>query len=106
MLLFYVRLTRIVATSIYQTVYSNTLASRTAEYVPQAAINAGLSESRVSELMAGVSAGAATLSQSFSPAVVTAATDALNQAYCKAILYSPPFPSLSLSLHLFLFING
>lgn len=89
---------KIVATSIYQTVYSNTLASRTAEYVPQAAINAGLSESKVSELMTAVSAGAAKLSQSFSPAVVTAATEALNQAYCKAILYSP------LSLHLSLFI--
>ncbi|KAK5710729.1 peroxiredoxin prx5 [Elasticomyces elasticus] len=87
-----------IATSIYQTVYSNTLASRTAEYIPQAAINAGLSESKVSELMTAVSAGAAKLSQSFSPAVVTAVTEALNQAYCKAILYSP------LSLHLSLFI--
>lgn len=57
-----------------------------AEYVPKAAIQAGLSESRVSELLSTVSAGAAKLSQSFSPAVVTAATDALNQAYCKAIL--------------------
>ena len=67
--------------------YSNTLTSRTAEYVPQAAIDAGMSDTRVAELMAAVSAGAAKMSQSFSPAVVTAALQALNQAYCRAILY-------------------
>lgn len=85
---------RTVATSIYQTVYSNTLTSSTTEYVPQAAINAGMAESRATELMQAVSAGAAEMSKSFSPAVVSAATDALNQAYCRAILYSLPFLSL------------
>ncbi|EYE93858.1 MFS general substrate transporter [Aspergillus ruber CBS 135680] len=74
-----------IATTIYTTVYNNRLSDKTAELVPQAAINAGLSESRVSDLLSGVSGGTAKLSESFGPAVATAATDALNDAYCNAI---------------------
>ncbi|KAJ6186212.1 Major facilitator superfamily domain general substrate transporter [Penicillium mononematosum] len=73
-----------VATSIYQTVYSNSLAKYTAIYVPSAAISAGLPESKVTDLMAVVSKGAAAM-KSYSPAVVAAAEAALSQAYCKAI---------------------
>ena len=74
-----------VATSIYQTVFSNTLAKYTAIYVPSAAIKAGLSESKVTDLLSVVAQGAAAM-KAYSPAVVTAAEAALSQAYCKAIL--------------------
>ncbi|KAK4870079.1 hypothetical protein LT330_005133 [Penicillium expansum] len=73
-----------VATSIYQTVYSNTLAKYTAIYVPSAAISAGLPDSKIPDLMAVVSQGAAAM-KSYTPAVVVAAEAALSQAYCKAI---------------------
>ncbi|KAJ5958950.1 uncharacterized protein N7479_006100 [Penicillium vulpinum] len=73
-----------VATSIYQTVYSNSLAKYTAIYVPSAAISAGLPESKIAELMRVVSQGPAAMI-SYSPAVVAAAEAALSQAYCKAI---------------------
>ncbi|CAG8047990.1 unnamed protein product [Penicillium nalgiovense] len=73
-----------VATSIYQTVYSNSLAKYTAIYVPSAAVSAGLPESKVTGLMAVVSQGSAAM-KSYSPAVVAAAEAALSQAYCKAI---------------------
>lgn len=74
-----------IATTIYTTVYNNTLSKKTAELVPQAAISAGLSESRVSDLLSNVRAGTAKMSQTFGPAVAAAATEALNNAYCKAI---------------------
>ncbi|KAJ5470745.1 hypothetical protein N7530_008102 [Penicillium desertorum] len=73
-----------VATSIYQNVYSNSLVKYTAIYVPSAAVSAGLPESKVTDLMAVVSQGAAAM-KSYSPAVVAAAEAALSQAYCKAI---------------------
>ncbi|KAJ5199457.1 Major facilitator superfamily domain general substrate transporter [Penicillium cf. griseofulvum] len=73
-----------VATSIYQTVFSNTLAKYTAIYVPSAAVSAGLPVSKVTDLMAVVSEGAAAM-KSYSPVVVAAAEAALSQAYCKAI---------------------
>lgn len=74
-----------VATSIYQTVFSNSLAKYTAIYVPSAAIKAGLSESKVTDLLSVVAQGAAAM-KAYSPAVVAAAEAALSQAYCKAIL--------------------
>lgn len=74
-----------VATSIYQTVFSKTLAKYTAIYVPSAAIKAGLSESKVTDLMSVVAQDAAAM-KAYSPAVVAAAEAALSQAYCKAIL--------------------
>ncbi|CAG7921994.1 unnamed protein product [Penicillium olsonii] len=73
-----------VATSIYQTVFSNTLAKYTAIYVPSAATGAGLPESKVTGLMSVVAQGAAAMKE-YSPAVVAAAQVALSQAYCKAI---------------------
>jgi hypothetical protein len=75
-----------VATSIYQTVFNNSLKDWTVKLVPQAAVAAGLPESKLADLMTAVASSPATLSQSFSAAVATAALDALNQAYCKAIL--------------------
>jgi hypothetical protein len=74
-----------VATSVYQTVFSNTLTKYIAIYVPSAIVAAGLPESKVSDLMSVVSQGAAAM-KSYSPAVVAAAEAALGQAYCKAIL--------------------
>ncbi|KAJ5874568.1 uncharacterized protein N7529_002998 [Penicillium soppii] len=73
-----------VATSIYQTVFSNTLTKYTAIYVPTASIAAGLPESEVKDLMSVVSQGA-TAMKAYSPAIVAAAEAALGQAYCKAI---------------------
>ncbi|KAL4880654.1 fungal trichothecene efflux pump [Aspergillus karnatakaensis] len=73
-----------VATSIYQTVYSNSTTKYMEEYIPKAVVAAGLEETRVAELMAVVSGGAAALAD-YSPAVATAAVDALNDAYCQAI---------------------
>ncbi|KAJ6128223.1 hypothetical protein N7471_009440 [Penicillium samsonianum] len=93
-----------VASSIYQTVYGNTLAKYTAIYVPSAAISAGLPESKVADLMAVVSQGA-TAMKSYSPVVVAAAEAALSQAYCKAIfvvaMVSMAFGILGLAACLF-----
>ncbi|KAJ5775874.1 uncharacterized protein N7511_000885 [Penicillium nucicola] len=73
-----------VATSIYQTVYSNSLSKYTAIYVPSAAISAGLPESKTADIVAAVVQGASAL-KSYSPAVAAAAEAALSQAYCKAM---------------------
>ncbi|KAL2014360.1 hypothetical protein VTN00DRAFT_1885 [Thermoascus crustaceus] len=74
-----------IATAIYTTVFNNTLADWTTKLVPQAAIAAGLSESKVPKLLSAMQTSAATLTQVFSPDVVAAATAAMDQAYCKAI---------------------
>ena len=75
-----------VATTVYTTVYNNELTKRTTEYVSSAATKAGLPESKLPDLLTAASAGAAKLSESFSPAVASAASAALNDAYCRAIL--------------------
>ena len=74
------------ATSIYQTIYSNSLAKYKNQYIPSAAVAAGLPESQVTVLMHAVSEGTSTLSK-YSPAIAASAEAALRNAYCKAILY-------------------
>ncbi|KAL5337483.1 fungal trichothecene efflux pump [Aspergillus crustosus] len=73
-----------VATSIYQTVYSRSTTKYIEEYIPKAVIAAGLDEAQVPDLLAVVTGGAAALAE-YTPAVASAAVDALNDAYCKAI---------------------
>ncbi|KAL1856208.1 peroxiredoxin prx5 [Paecilomyces lecythidis] len=46
---------------------------------------AGLPENQLPDLIAALNVGASALSK-FSPSVVSAATEAMNQVYCKAIL--------------------
>ncbi|KAL4796245.1 MFS general substrate transporter [Aspergillus venezuelensis] len=75
-----------VATSIYQTVYNNSTTKYIGEYVPRAAIAAGLDSSKVQDLVSIVTGGASALQEAgYSQAVITAATGALADAYCKAI---------------------
>ncbi|KAL4938766.1 hypothetical protein BDV06DRAFT_231538 [Aspergillus oleicola] len=76
-----------VATSIYQTVYNNSTTKYIGEYIPRAVIAAGLDESQVSDLVSIVTGGASALEEAgYTQAVITAATSALADAYCKAIL--------------------
>ena len=69
-----------VATSIYQTVFNNSLKTWTVKLVPKAAVAAGLSESKIAGLMTAVASSPSTLNRSFGSAVATAALDALNAA--------------------------
>ncbi|KAJ5698367.1 hypothetical protein N7462_000372 [Penicillium macrosclerotiorum] len=73
-----------VATSVYETIYSNSLTKYMNEYIPKAVVAAGLDESKVTGLMAVVSGGASALT-SYSSVVASAAETALADAYCKAI---------------------
>ncbi|KAJ5909066.1 hypothetical protein N7495_001748 [Penicillium taxi] len=73
-----------VATSIYQTIYNNSLTKYMTEYIPPAVTAAGLPESKIEGIMTAVTSGASAL-KSYSPAVAAAAEAALNDAYCKTI---------------------
>lgn len=74
-----------VATSIYQTIYGSSLTKYINQYIPIAAVAAGLPESQVPALMHAVSEGTSALSK-YSPAIVIDAEAALSNAYCKAML--------------------
>ncbi|KAJ6117927.1 hypothetical protein N7523_005678 [Penicillium sp. IBT 18751x] len=73
-----------VATSIYQTIYHSSLTKYKNQYIPSAAMAAGLPESQVTALMAAVSEGTTALSV-YGPAIAADAEAALSEAYCKAI---------------------
>jgi hypothetical protein len=75
-----------VATTIYTTVFNNSLADWTLKLIPSAAIGAGLAESRVADLLSAMKSSPATLGELFTADVVLAASAAQQQVYCKAIL--------------------
>ncbi|KAH8651209.1 fungal trichothecene efflux pump [Xylariales sp. PMI_506] len=68
-----------IATSVYQTILTNTVNTWTAKLVPAAAIAAGLSESDVAALLPQV--GTTSLAENYSAAVVSAVDAAVVQAY-------------------------
>lgn len=72
-----------VASTVFQTILNNKVAEFTPKLVVPAAIKAGLDQAKAAELLAVISSPS--LSTLFSPAVVAAASEAMKQAYCKAI---------------------
>lgn len=72
-----------VGTTIYTTVFNKELASATQSKVTKAVLQAGLAQSEVAQLLSVVST---TELSSYPTAIVTAASAALNDAYCHAIL--------------------
>ncbi|KAF7198087.1 Trichothecene efflux pump TRI12 [Pseudocercospora fuligena] len=72
-----------VGTTIYTTVFNNELASSTASKVTKAVLDAGLPSDQVAKLLTVVST--ADLATSYPADIVTAASNALNDAYCHAI---------------------
>lgn len=75
------------ATTIYQTGYSTSLTKYTNQYVHVAVTGAGLSSAKVSDLMGLLAQqDPARMVDSFGAAVASAATGAVDRAYCKAIL--------------------
>lgn len=73
-----------VGTTIYTTVFNNELSSATVSKVSKAVLEAGLPEGQVAALLAVVST--TDLATSHPANIVAAASDALNDAYCHAIL--------------------
>lgn len=72
-----------VATTVYQTIFNNEVTKWTPKLVVPAALEAGLDQSRVTELLSVISTPE--LATSFSSDVVAAASEALKLAYCKGI---------------------
>ncbi|KAK1139427.1 peroxiredoxin prx5 [Aspergillus melleus] len=74
-----------VATTVYNTVFTNSLSEWTQKLVPAAVTAAGLDESKVPDLLTAMSSSPSTLAQSFGATVAAAAVDANKHATCKAV---------------------
>lgn len=74
---------QIVGTTIYTTVFNKELASATQSKVTKAVLQAGLTQSDVAQLISVVNTKELS---SYPTAIVAAASAALNEAYCHAIL--------------------
>lgn len=74
------------ATTVYNTVFNNSLSKWTQKLVPAAVTAAGLDESKVPDLLTALSSSPTTLAQSFGDTVAAAAVDANKHATCKAVL--------------------
>lgn len=74
------------ATTVYNTVYNNTLSEWTPKLVPAAVTAAGLDEAKVPDLLTAMSSSPSTLAQSFGATVAAAAVDANKHVTCKAVL--------------------